>query len=101
AFIGNGLSCFRGGLTFSIPAALLFWQLLRRGAMLFPKLVGAAPGGLAGLVGLSVLGLNCPNPSVFHILVLHFGVVLISAAGGALIGATVEYVQRRRNPETC
>jgi hypothetical protein len=101
AFITNGLSCVRGGLTFSILAALLFWLVLQRGAMLFPKLIGAAAGGLAGLVGLSVLELNCPNVSVFHILVWHWAVVLISAVAGALIGAAVEYVQRRCHPETC
>jgi hypothetical protein len=101
AFIANGLTCVRRGLTFSIPAALLFGLVLQRGAMLFPILIGAAAGGLAGLVGMSVLELNCPNVSVFHILVWHLGVVLISAAAGALIGAAVEYIQRRRNPETC
>jgi hypothetical protein len=99
AFVANGLACLKNGLTFSIPAAFLFWLLLRRGAMLFPKLIGAAAGGLAGLVGLSVLELNCPNVNVFHILVWHWGVVLISAAAGALIGAAVEYVQRRHYTE--
>jgi hypothetical protein len=46
-----------------------------------------------------VLELNCPNVNVFHILVWHWGVVLISAAAGALIGAAVEYVQRRHYTE--
>lgn len=99
AFIANGLDCLKNSLSFSIPAAFLFWLLLRRGAMLFPKLIGAAAGGLSGLVGLSVLELSCPNVNVFHILVWHWGVV-ISATAGALIGAAVEYVQRRRDPET-
>jgi hypothetical protein len=96
AFVANGLACLRNGITFSIPSAFLFWLVLRRGAILFPKLIGAAAGGLAGLVGLAVLELNCSNLNVFHILVWHWGVVLISAAAGALIGAAVEYVQPRR-----
>ncbi len=100
AFFANGLTCVRNGITFSIPSAFLFWLLLRRGAMLYPKLIGAATGGLAGLVGLAVLELNCSNLNVFHILVWHCGVVLISAAAGALLGTAVEYVQRRRGPRT-
>lgn len=90
AFMQSGLACVRRGLTYSIPAALLFWLLLRRGAILSPKLIGAAVGGLAGLAGFSVLELNCPDVNVFHIMVWHWGVVLIGTAAGALIGATAE-----------
>jgi len=97
AFVASGLMCLRNGLTYSIPAAFLFWLLLRRGAMLYPKLIGAAAGGLAGLVGLSVLELNCPNLNAFHILVWHWGVVLISAVAGAVLGAAVEYAERWHN----
>jgi hypothetical protein len=97
AFVADGLACMKNGLTYSIPAAFLFWLLVRRGAMLFPKLIGAAAGGLAGLTGLSVLEINCPNLNVFHILVWHWGVVLISSAAGVLLGAAVEYIERRRS----
>src|SRR5271154_5876146 len=37
------------------PASVLFWVLLIRGAVLYPKLTGAAAGGFAGLIGVSVL----------------------------------------------
>jgi hypothetical protein len=97
AFIANGLACVKNGLTYSIPAAFLFWLLVRRGAILYPKFIGAAAGGLAGLVGLSVLEINCPNLNVFHILVWHWGVVLFSSAAGALLGAAVEYIERWRD----
>jgi hypothetical protein len=63
--------------------------------MLYPKLIGAAAGGLAGLIGLSVLEINCSNLDVFHILVRHRGVVLISSGAGALLGPGAEYVDRR------
>jgi hypothetical protein len=76
---------------------LLFWLLVRRGAILFPKLIGAAAGGLAGLIGLSVLEMNCSNLDVYHILVWHGGVVVISSVAGALLGATVEYIARLRS----
>jgi hypothetical protein len=87
----------KNGLTYSVPAALLFWLLLRRGAILCPKIIGAAAGGLAGLIGLSVLEVNCPNLNIFHVLVWHWGVVLISSLAGALIGAAAEYLERSRN----
>jgi hypothetical protein len=51
-FVENGLTCLKNGLTYAIPRGLLFWLLVRRGAILFPKLIGAAVGGLAGLIGL-------------------------------------------------
>jgi hypothetical protein len=101
AFVQNGLACVRRGLTYSIPAAFLFSLLLRRGAILSPKLIGAAVGGLAGLAGFSVLEFNCADVNVFHIVIWHWGVVLIGTASGALIGAAAEYIQRRRNPQTC
>jgi hypothetical protein len=35
--------------------------------------------------------------NVFHILVWHWGVVLISSAAGLLLGAGVEYIERWRS----
>jgi hypothetical protein len=99
-FIAGGLMCLKNGLTYAIPAAFLLWLTLRRGAILFPKLMGAAAGGLAGLIGLSVLEGNCPNLNVFHILVWHGGVVLISSLGGALVGAAAESIGRSRSQKT-
>ena len=94
AFIAGGLVCMKNGLTYAIPGALLLWLTLRRGAILFPEFMGAATGGLAGLIGLSVLEVNCPNLNVFHVLVWHGGVVLISSLGGALVGALAEFIER-------
>jgi hypothetical protein len=48
------------------------------------------------LTGLTVLEINCPNLNVFHILVWHWGVVLISSGAGALLGAAVERIERWR-----
>jgi hypothetical protein len=73
AFVANGLMCMRNGLAYSIPTAFLFWMVLRRGAILFPKLVGAAAGGFAGLIGLSVIEINCPNLNGYHISGLALG----------------------------
>jgi hypothetical protein len=97
AFVQDGLWCLRTGLTYSIPGAFLFWLLLRRGAILSPKLVGATAGGFAGLIGATVLEIHCPNLNRYHILVWHVGAVLLSALGGVALGAAVEYLGRWRN----
>ena len=99
-FMTTGIACIRNGLVNSIPAVFAFWLLLRRGAILHAKLVGAAAGMLGGLAGLTVLELSCPNVNVFHILVWHCGGVLISSAGGALLGGAAEYLRRSGNPKS-
>jgi hypothetical protein len=98
-FVANGLMCLKSGLSYAVPAAFLFSLLVWQGAILYPKLIGAMAGALAGLIGLSVLEMNCSNLNVFHILVWHWGMVLVSSAAGVLLGAAVEYIElwRARN----
>jgi hypothetical protein len=91
AFLASGVVCMKNGLAYSMPAACLLGLILRRGAILDPKLIGAVAGGFAGLAGLSVLEINCPNLNTFHILVWHGGVVVISSVGGALLGGAAEF----------
>lgn len=95
AFLRSGVMCLKNGLRYSMPAAFLLWLILRRGAVLYPKLIGAVAGGLAGLAGLSVLELNCPNLNAFHILVWHASLVAVCSIAGALLGTAVESHQRR------
>jgi hypothetical protein len=92
-FVPSGLVCMKNGLTYAIPAALLFWLVVRRGAILYPKLMGVAIGGLAGLTGLSILEMSCANQNIFHILAWHWGLLLITSGAGAVLGAAVEYVE--------
>lgn len=98
-FIANGLACIKKGFIISLAAGFLLWLLLRRGAACFPKLFGAATGGLAGLAGLSVLDLTCPNSNLFHILTWHWSEVLISASAGAFLCAAIE--SHRRTKRNC
>jgi hypothetical protein len=85
-FVSTGLRCLRTGSAWAVPAAALFWLLLRRGAVLSPGLTGATAGGLAGLAGLMVLEVQCPNLSSYHILVWHWGVALLATLGGLALG---------------
>jgi hypothetical protein len=85
-FLLAGLVCLRTGLGCAVPAAVLFWLLLRRGAILSPTLTGATAGGLAGLVGLMMLEVRCPDLNVYHLLVWHWGVSLLAMLGGLAVG---------------
>jgi hypothetical protein len=93
-FIRNGLACMKKGLAVSLLAGVLLSVLLRRGAAVFPKLFGAAAGGLAGLSGMGVLELTCPNVNVFHVLAWHWSGTLICASAGALFCTAVESYRR-------
>ena len=86
SFVSAGLTCLRTGLTFAVPAAVLFWLLLRRGAILSPGLTGTIAGGLAGLVGWMVLDVRCPNLNLYHILAWHWGAALLAMLGGLALG---------------
>ncbi len=87
--------CIRAGTPFAAVAAVAFWLVLRRGAVLSPAMTGAAIGLLSGLVGTSVWEIHCPNLEAGHILVAHFGVSLLCAMAGVAIGLAVEIIGRR------
>jgi hypothetical protein len=89
-FWGNAWACIRAGTSIGALAAVPFWLMLRRGAVLSPIMSGAATGLLAGLVGTSVLEFHCPNLDAWHILVSHLGVAMLCALAGLLIGLAVE-----------
>ncbi|MGI8959317.1 MAG: NrsF family protein [Bryobacteraceae bacterium] len=55
------------GIRFAAAAAVLFWFILRRGAILSPQETGATTGLLSGLVGVSVLEMHCQNLNAWHI----------------------------------
>jgi hypothetical protein len=89
-FWGSAWACIRAGSPIGVLAAVPFWLVLRRGAILSPSMTGAATGLLAGLVGTTVLEIHCPNLDVRHILVSHLGVAILCALAGLLIGLAVE-----------
>jgi hypothetical protein len=96
-FLQSGETCLKLGLPYAIPAAFLFWLILRRGAVLSPRVAGATTGMLAGLVSTTVLEVHCPNFNMWHILVWHVGLALLGLVAGLLV-ATVGQVIRHRAP---
>ncbi len=95
-FWAHGWFCLSAGTPFALFAAVPFWFLLRRGAILSPRITGATTGLLAGLVGTSVLEIHCPNLDVLHVLTWHLGVALLGAMTGLGIGFLGELSARRR-----
>jgi len=80
-----GLACLIAGVLHAIPIALVGWWLLRRGFAVNPTGAALAAGTLAGLGGISMLELHCPNFQLMHILVWHTAVVPVSAAIAVLL----------------
>ena len=84
-FVSAGIACLLTGLLHAIPAALLGWLVLRRGFAVDSAAAGLAAGTLAGLAGVAMLELHCPNFQAMHILIWHTAVLPVSAAAGALL----------------
>jgi hypothetical protein len=94
-FVSIGVACLITGFIHAVPAGLLCWLLLRRGFAVNPVSAGLIAGTLAGLAGLGVLELQCPNFEAAHILVWHTAVVPLSSAAGALVGWLVRLFVRK------
>jgi len=84
-FVSAGIACLVAGLVHAIPVAFLSWLLLRRGFAVNPVGAGAVAGTLAGLAGVTMLELHCPNFQLLHVLVWHTAVVPTAGAAGALL----------------
>ena len=91
-FWRSALVCVRAATPIGGLAAVLFWLVLRRGAVLSPSMTGAATGLLAGLVGTTVLEIHCPILNAWHILASHLGVAILCALGGFVTGLTAEII---------
>jgi hypothetical protein len=98
-FISAGIACLLTGVLLAIPAALLSWLVLRRGFAVNSVAAGLVGGALAGLCGVTMLELHCPNFQALHVLVWHVAVVPVSAAVGAFGGwALPDSVRAVRQP---
>jgi hypothetical protein len=89
-FWANNWACIRTGTLIAALAAVPLWFVLRRGAILSPRMTGAATGLLAGLVGTTALEIHCPILDARHILVSHLGVAVLGLMAGLVLGLAVE-----------
>lgn len=84
-FVPEGMACLRAGLLIAAPTGIASWLALRRGFAVNRVGAGLAAGTLAGLAGLLMLEIHCPNFRAPHVMVWHTAVVPISAVAGALL----------------
>jgi hypothetical protein len=94
-FLQSGVACFKAGAPYAIPAALVFWLILRRGAILSPRAIGAIAGMLAGLISTTVLEVHCPDLNVWHILVWHVGIAFVGLVAGLLVAMAGQAIRDR------
>jgi hypothetical protein len=85
AFVHQGIPCLRAGLLWAIPGAIGAWLLLRHGFAVERGAAGLAVGTFAGLAGVTMLELHCPNLRMPHIVVWHLAVLPIAALAGKAI----------------
>ena len=81
-FVPEGIACLRAGLIWSIPAGAAGWLILRRGFAVDRSAAGIAAGAAAGMAGLAMLELHCPNFRLPHVAVWHLAVVPCAALAG-------------------
>jgi hypothetical protein len=94
-FVSQGIACLTAGLLLAVPAAVISWWVLHRGFAVDSLAAGVAVGTLAGLAGVSMLELHCPNFEALHIMVWHTAVLALSGAAGALLVCVVRYLRRK------
>ena len=85
AFVPQGMNCLRAGLLVAISAGAASWLVLRRGFAVSPARAGLAAGTMAGLAGLIMLEIHCPNFRAPHVMVWHTAVIPVSALTGAIL----------------
>ncbi len=93
-FVPVGVICLVTGVLHAIPAGLLSWLVLRRGFAVDSVSAGLVAGTLAGLAGVGLLELHCPNFEAIHILVWHTAVLVVSGGLGALVGRALKFRKR-------
>jgi hypothetical protein len=94
-FVAEGLSCLAAGLRVAIPVGAVIMLLLRRGFVLSWSMAGVAAGVLAGLCGLGMLELHCPNLKAPHVMVWHVAVIVVSGLLGFVFGWAADALRRR------
>jgi len=83
-FVAQGIRCLVAGLVQAVPASAGTWWVLRRGFAVNSPAAGFVQGVLAGLAGVTMLEIHCPNFEVAHVIVWHIAVLPVSGGLGML-----------------
>jgi len=94
-FVAQGMRCLTAGLLHALPVSAAIWLTLSRGFAVDPVASGLAKGTVAGLAGVTVLELHCPNFEAPHAMVWHIAVLALSGVVGGLLAWVV---RRLRDP---
>jgi hypothetical protein len=94
-FVSQGMTCLTAGLLHALPVSVAGGLLLSRGFAVNPVASGLAKGTLAGLAGLTLLELHCPNFEAPHVMVWHIAVLAVSGVVGVLAAWTVRAYRSR------
>jgi hypothetical protein len=93
-FIPEGIPCLVAGMCVAVPTGLVIAFILRRGFVMNWAATGVAAGTLAGLAGLAMLELHCPNLKAIHVMVWHVAVVVLSGVVGWVTGLVADHLRR-------
>lgn len=93
AFLKTGLPCLRAGLAVSLPSSALFAYLARRGYLSPTNAAGAVLGALAGLLGSTVLQVECERLNMPHLMVWHGGILALPCVLGWLCASLLRRLQ--------
>ncbi|HTX33812.1 MAG TPA: NrsF family protein [Bryobacteraceae bacterium] len=85
SFVAQGIRCLTAGLVQAVPASAGTWWVLRRGFAVNSLAAGFAQGALAGLAGVTMLEIHCPNFETWHVIVWHISVLPVSGALGMVV----------------
>jgi hypothetical protein len=97
-FVKHGVPCLEFGTICAAVGGVLGFFLIRKGFLTSPLEAAVLTGCFAGLSGVTALGFVCPFLNAPHILVWHFGTMVIGTAAGALIGLVLEWrISRNEN----
>jgi hypothetical protein len=88
-FVSQGMKCLTAGLLHALPVSIASGWVLSRGFAVNSVAGGLAKGTLAGLAGVTMLELHCPNFEAPHVMVWHIAVLAVSAGIGAQLGWTI------------
>jgi len=84
-FLPAGVACLVAGLVCALPVGLASWLILRRGFAVNRVQAGLAVGTVAGLAGVIMLELHCPNFHTMHVVVWHTAVIPAAGLAGAAV----------------